>query len=423
MSPRLADDVVGSTGQVRRVGITGLVLLVVVLGLALLIRASPATLPFDPNSSRGDGARALVLLLEGRGAHVDVSRSVPPVAADRRVLVLADRLDDAQRAAVLSFAEQGGVLVVADPASSLQGGPGTDGGSRTVHDAAYDSRDRTNPAPNLDPGTCTIDALGALRGLYVPDGLQYPVAPDEPQCFGDGRVAFVIRHGVPGKTAGAPRTVIGLGDNHVFTNDLIGRADNSGLATALLAPVSGTSVTILVGNGRSRSVGGVGSGDQTLGDLVRPGVWMALVELAVAFVVFAVARGVRPGRTLDEAIPAPLEGSELVRATGALARRAGHHDRAGWMLRTELRRDLCHRYRLDPATSAVIVAGHARDRDGIDAALVEQALDAQVSDDVSLIGLAFDVDQIRSALEARTRIDPGAIDTSAIDPAFAGDPT
>ena len=141
-----------------------------------------------------------------------------------------------------------------------------------------------------------------------------------------------------------------LGDNGLLTNALLRYADNGPLATALLAPVPGGTVHFLVGRGPSQGPADLGSGDQTLADLVRPGVWMALVQLALAFVVFAIARGIRPGRPVDEPVPAPVEGSELVAASGKLMQRARHASRAGWILRAETYRRLCTELGVPPTT-------------------------------------------------------------------------
>jgi hypothetical protein len=400
VSPRAAPS--GEGGGGARAGLVALVVAVVALGMFLLTRASPSTSELDPRSSRADGARGLVLLLEQQGADVEIGAAVPPrsdAASGRRVLLLDDRLDDAQREAMLDFVDAGGVLVVADPRSSLHGGDGAaavrvERGSPLYADVGT-SADATN---NVRNEICDIPALERLRGLYVDDGLLFPVRAPQQRCFGTTDLgpsdehAFVIRRDV------GDGTIVGLGDNHLFTNEWLRFADNSGLATALLAPEDVTAVTIVLGSGAPRTVDDVGTGEDSLSDLVRPGVWMAFVQLALAFVVFAAARGVRVGRPVSEPRPVPLAGSELVRASGSVMRVARHHERAAWMLRTELHRDLCRRYRIDHGSSTDQVAWTAQDRDGIEPALARHALTADATDDRSLLALAQSVDQIREHL-------------------------
>jgi hypothetical protein len=391
MSPRRTASAHRPAGG-GRVAVTAVLVAVIAICMVFLVRAKPGPEAFDPRSNRDDGTRALVLLLQQQGAVVDITRAVPPLVAEERVLVLSDRLDGGQRSDLLDLVEAGGVAVVADPMSSLHGGPGVEGGSVVVT-----GRSPAAPLPqsatieaNVAAGVCTIGALQHLRGVFVPSGLLFPVAPDEPQCMSDGRHAFVVR-----RTVGAG-TIVGLGDNHVFTNAEISYADNSGLATALLAPVPGSRVAILLGSAAAKAPEDLGSGDRTLADLVRPGVWMAFAQLAAAFVMFAVAVGVRAGRAVSEPRPVPLDGSELVRATGAMMRRARHHDRAAWMLRTELHRELCSHYRLDHTSDPSIVARVAAVRDGLDTALVQRALTATADDDEQLLAVARDVALVRS---------------------------
>jgi len=405
VSPRAAPSTGSATGA--RAALVGLAVAVIAVGLLLLARARPAPDALDPRSSRPDGARGLVLLLEEQGATVDVTHDVPRppaggTASTSRVLVLDDHLDDAQRASLLDYATGGGVVVVADPASPLHGGAGLSGGAVRIERGSVlydDVGTAADEADNVRNVRCEIGALTRLRGLYVDDGILFPVPSGVPQCFGDGATpgsagsaghAFVIRREV------GSGTVIGLGDNRLFTNEWLRFADNSGLATALLVPSDGATVTIVLGSGVARSVDDVGTGDEHLRDLVRPGVWMAFLQLAVAFVVFAAARGIRVGRPVAESRPVPLAGSELVRATGSMMRVARHHERAGWMLRTELHRDLCRRYRIDHDSSVDQVTWTASSRDGLDVAMVRHALTLEAVDDATLLQLARLVDGVRA---------------------------
>lgn len=334
MSPRRSG---GPESSSARTALAVIAVAVIAVALVFVVRARPQTEPFDPRSSSSSGTRGLVLLLEAYGATVDVTDAAPAIGSDTRVLVLDDRLDTVQRSELIDFVEGGGVAVVADPTSSLHGGPGLDGGSIEIDaGGTYDGADLRFFLATVDRGRCTIGALEHLRGLAVESGVSYPIAPTDPACFGDDRHAFVFARSL------GDGTMIGLGDNEVFTNRLLGQADNSGLATALLAPTDGAQVAIVLGNGpRPAGAPDVGAGDDTLVDLVHPSVWMMLAMLALAFVLFAVGRGIRPGRVVDEPVLAPIAGSELVAATGNVMHRAGHVERAALLLRRHAHRQWC----------------------------------------------------------------------------------
>ena len=412
MSPRRAPAADDSAGG--RVALTIVLVLGVAIVMVLLVRARPSPEPFDPRSSRPDGARALVLLLEARGATVTVGRGVPTPGTLSRVLVLADRLGARQRAELLEFVEAGGVAVVADPASTLHGGPGLDGGSIAVEaspqDLASTAASGTKSArdeANVTNDECSIDALMQLRGVLVPDGLLFPVGPDEPACVAmvdDGLLhAFVIRRQI------GAGVFVGLGDNEVFTNRYLRYADNSGLAVALLAPVAGSSVTVVIGDEAARAPADIGTGDDTLRDLVRPGLWMGFAQLAVAFMVFAVARGVRVGRPVVEPLPVGIAGSEAVRARAMVMQRAGHAARAGEMISRDLHRDLCTQLELPTSADAAEVATAAARRWGLDAASVSAVLAGLPSTSNDVVELSRQAARVRSSVP----LDASATDLSS----------
>ncbi len=378
-----------STGS-GKAAVAAIFVLATALALLMIVRARPGPEPFDPRSSAGNGASALVQLLERSGATVDIARNVPVPGPDVRLLVLADRLDDAQRTATLDYVRGGGVAIVADPASDLHAGPDVDGGSTAVFAGALPA-ERAPVAfeSNVPVGTCTIAALADLRGLHVPDGVLFPVGPGEPRCFGvDGRSFVIVR------PLGAG-LVVGLGDNEPLVNRYLRRADNAGLAAALLAPAPGTTVTVLLGTGSAASVADVGEGDDTLVDLVPAWVWMGLVLGALAFMAFAVSRSVRVGKVLDEPLATPIAGSELVAATGNLMQRAGHAGRAGALLQAQLHRDLCAEYHVDLAAPLPELDAAIATRTSIAPGVVASVLAAPVIGDAQLLALSARLDHLR----------------------------
>ncbi len=393
---RTAAQADGATSGVKVVGVMVLLLIVAVVGL-LLVRARPAPDPFDPRSGRPDGARGLVLTLERLGASVDDTRNVPGGRSATTVIVLDDRLDDDQRLRLVEFAEAGGTVVVADPLSSLHGGAGLDGGAQVI--TGIDLPERRLSAEreaNIETGTCTLRSLANLRGLYVPDGLLFPVGPSEPQCFTRDGVAdeSAVTSFVVVRSIGSG-TIIGLGDNEVFTNRHLRRADNAALAAALLISEPGASVTVLVGNGASPTIADIGSGDDTLFDLVPTWVWMALALGALAFVVFAISCSARLGRIVSEPVSVPIAGSELVSATGNLMARAGHAQRAGWLVLGRLHRDLSRAHNVELASPLDALDRAVSDLSGTTPGAVAQLLGRVATDDASLLDISRQARQLR----------------------------
>jgi hypothetical protein len=407
---RRADTAIGGTGGVKAVGAL-VVVIALTLVVLLLVRARPGLEPFDPRSGQPSGARGLVLTLDAAGADVTDSREVPDIERvdDTRVLVLDDRLDADQRSALIDFIDAGGVVVVADPDSSLHGGAGLDGGAIAVSADPQPGRLRTDAEleANIAPGRCDIAALQRLRGVFAADGVLFPVGPDEPACFTDpdganppdGRRSFVIVRQI------GAGTVIGLGDNEPFINRDLRVADNAAVAVSLLVPEVGTQVTILVGTGAARSVQDVGSGDDTLVDLVPAWVWMTLVLAALSFVMFAASRSVRVGRILTEPLPTPIAGSELVSATGNLMQRAGHAPRAATLLRDRLHRDLCSAHGMATGAPVADLDRVVAQRTGSPPGQIEQVLGTEVRDEAGLLALVAAIHRIRATALTDTETD------------------
>lgn len=376
--------------DVGKGALAALVVVGTALALLLIVRARPAPDPFDPRSSSADGATALVELFKRSDAEVTIVRTVPAPGTDTRLLVLADQLDDEQRSATIDFIEAGGVAIVADPVSTLHGGPGVEGGSIEISGRQLPT-DRLDVdfETNLPAGECNITALESLRGLYVPEGVLFPVGPTEPQCFARSGNSFIIVNSI------GDGFVVGVGDNEVFVNQYLRRADNAGLAVALLTPAPGSSVSIVLGTGTAVTVSEVGDGEDTLIDLVPDWAWMALVLVASAFVVFAVSRSVRVGGVLDEPLVTPIAGSELVAATGNLMQRAKHTPKAAWLLQTQLHRDLCREFRIDVGAPLIELDSAVTARSVIAVGDVDRILRQTASNDDQLLALSGQIDRIR----------------------------
>ena len=305
-------------------------------------------------------------LLERLGADVALSSGVPGVGVDI-ALVLADRGGDDRRDELRAWVRGGGTLVVADPTSALQVVP--------VVDELVD--------PRAGDSGCGIDALEGVGEVSV-EGLGFDLGLRDRGCLGDGDGFFVVDSPV------GDGTVVAVGGAGAFVNDRLGDADNAVLAGALLAPIPGRSVQVLLDPP-------AGSGTETLVDLVGDGVEQGLAQLGIAFVVYALWRGRRLGRPVEEAQPVELAASELVVAVGELYRQGRHHDRAAAAIRHDVRRRLAERLGLPATTPVEVVVEQASRRTGLDAerlaTLLDPARTGGESDLVVLAGQAHAVDE------------------------------
>jgi hypothetical protein len=339
--------------------------------LVVLIAGPSNTRPaLDPRSTAGDGTKALVVLLRQLGATVDVSPDAP--GPDVQVTaVLHDELSDARRRDLNAWVAAGGTVVVADPSSALQlSAPVRVGDGLVVRSHVE------GPCPQGGFDDVNRLTIGASLFLSRPDG--------SVGCFPGGGDAFLL----VSQPVGRGR-FIGLGGAGLFTNTLLGRDDNSVLATDLFLTRPGVHVRVML-----RSV--VGGGGRSLGGLVGPSVKLALVQLLVAFGVLALWRGRRLGRPVLETQPVELAGSELVVAVGNLLARTGRRDAAADLLRAGLRRSLAERLGL-PATAApeeLADAGAARTGTSRDC-LLALTRDGPVVSDGDLVELAQSIERAR----------------------------
>ncbi len=355
-------------------GLIGLVVVAVALGAP---HASVGPDPLDPHATDASGTKALVLLLGQSGAHVQVTSRMPGSDTDV-ALLLSDTTSQAQTQQLERWVSAGGTLVVADSESSfVPVGAGTSDSPLGL------------PAPPLTPGTCTIDALANLHKVWSSsDPDLYNVPAGSGRCFSDGIHAFVV------DTVHGAGHVVAVGSPYVFTNDALDQYDNAGLATDLLAPQPGTRVSVLWG----MDPGSSGAGGQTdLGSLISVGVKLALLELGLAFLVYAWFRARRLGRPVTEPQLVQIGGSELIAAHGNLLSQTRDPDRAARLLRADLRRRLAERLGLSPNATAEVVAEVTALRAGVDRDRVARAVtDIPVRSEAELLELARDIDTIRA---------------------------
>lgn len=326
----------------------------------------------DPRGTGPDGTAALVELLRREGAIVRLGGR--PSARDDVVLQLADTwsgdaADDLER-----WVRDGGTLVTADPSAALA--------PPVARDAVPEVTDR---------GTCTVDALEEIRRLEPRPPASHVVGQARSACFTsiDGSAAAVT---VTARDQGRIVTV----PMSSLSNSALARADNAGLASALLVPWDGAGVRVLDPN---RYVSDADEGDGTvLGALPRRGS-EALSLVIVAFLVWGLVRGRRLGRPVQEVLPVPLPASDLVLAAGHLLDRNGDTVDAAERLRRRARRDLGTRLGLGPDPDPTALAHALVDRAAADPARVRAALLDPVLDEAALVTTSAHLDHLRRDID------------------------
>jgi hypothetical protein len=310
-------------------------------------------------------------LLRELGGDVRVGQRLPDPNT-RVALLLHDGLDDQSRRQLDAWVSGGGTLILTDPSSPL-------------------ATDTTGFSGSLrtDRGACDIPALDDVSELNIPFGIDFRVRGEAQSCFGDGRTAFIVS-----ATRGQGR-IVSIGGPDVFTNAVLDQTDNSVLAARLLVATDGGSVAILDPNAP-------GSGTITLGDLIADRVFQAILQIGVAFVVYALWRTRRVGRPVTEPQPVAIAGSQFVRAVGGLQQRSRSTDRAATTLRTDTRRVLSERYGVPLNMDTARLAELTAMRTGLDRNQVAAALsDAPVLDEASLVTLGQQLDTIRQQVLGR----------------------
>jgi uncharacterized protein DUF4350 len=363
-------------GWVRRWGPW---LVIAGLFLTLGIAAEPSGQGgyLDPAGTGAQGAKALVLLLRQYGARVTTDAGVPGPGVGT-ALVLTDTLDPVRRQQLARWVSAGGRLVVADPGSALQPGVPTQVGN------GFTTTDLT------PSGSCPVVGIDQVETLSVGTSLllRSPLGTPVVTCFGgtlsDGEpVAFVVS-----ERMGAGQ-VIGLGGAGVWTNARLDKADNAAFAVGLLAPATGSGIDILTASP-------AGNGNRSFLSLLNPRLTTAVLQLLVAFAVFAWWRGRRLGRPVAEDQPVRLAGSELVVAVSDLLARTHNRDAAARQLRAGTGAGLGTVLGLGPHAGVDQVADAAAARSAVPRQRVVDLLsDTTLADDAALVRLTQALAQLR----------------------------
>jgi hypothetical protein len=331
--------------------VLGLAVVVVLLLVAIGAPDERTNRELDPGSTGPLGAKGVVLVLDELGADVEVTGGGLDDDVDT-ALLLQDRLDEDATDEVEGWVERGGILVVADPASSLFRSGGEAGCPVAVDGVAV---------LDLGPGSGERE-----RGA---------------DCFGRGVTTTELGLG----------TLVSVADRQIFTNALLGEADNAVLAAALLVPTGTERVAFVAGS--------AGSGEASLGDLLGRRVAQAIAELAVAFLLYALWRARRLGRAVVEPQPVAIAGSELVAAVGRLQEGRHRPDEVVETVRSDLLRTIERRLGIAAGTELPRLAEALAARCGMPTEQVLAALQRRsVASDADLLDILADLDRIRAGV-------------------------
>lgn len=319
--------------------------------------------PLDPRSDGFLGTSALVSLLDDLGGDVNLEVGLPS-DDDDVALLLQDRLDPEQTIDLEDWVAGGGTLVVTDPGSLL-----------TPPLARAEIVPGTEP---VTPGRCSLAALRDIDEVEAGAAVRFEAAGGDDRCFEDeeGGAYVVARELGDGQ-------IVAIGGAAFVTNDLLDEADNAVLAATLLVPEGTENIRFV------EAPIPAGGGEKTLTDLVPAGVKRALLQLAIAFALYALWRAIRLGQPVVERQPVDVAGSELVSAIGRLLGRTRGAGAAAETMRGALRRRLRTRLGAPAELSTEALAELTAARTGVDIATARTALsDEPVRTDDELVAVA-----------------------------------
>ncbi len=393
-----------------RRGIAVLVaVLVTAVGLGLLLRAQVDPVPpFDIDSSRPDGLRAVRLLLEQQGVRVERAPASSLLDPQQQggsgepaaVVMMAPSVaapDELE--ALLALADRGTLVVLGEPLPEDPADEAFDTMELTALEEAQLLTGRIladTPAAPVEPEPCDIEELADLGPLDTAFAFPMPIEQGRQVCFAEPDGTYIAREP---RGSGA---VVTLAAPFLWVNARLQPQKEEGGeplangATAVRLLGASSRVTFL---DPVPSPGATPTGQRSPLDLLPLPVELALAQLLGAFAIFIWWRSRRLGRPVAEALPVEIAGSELVGAVGDLLRRRGNVGRAAATLRADTRRVLCERLGLGPDPAPVALVEIVAARTGRDAAAVGAALyddpEAPVADGDALAQLSITLDAIR----------------------------
>lgn len=189
-------------------------------------------------------------------------------------------------------------------------------------------------------------------------------------------------------------TVVVLGGASPLTNELLREADNATLALRLF-----TTAPVVFGPPLPPGAAPNGPASGGLWGAVPGPAKVVLVQLGLAVAAFALARGRRLGRPVPEPAASPIPASELVRATGRLYRAARAAGFAGTLLREGTAARCARRLGLASSHDERLPEALARASGLPERRLRDVLAGPDPATDADLIRLAGDLEEVRRRVE------------------------
>ena len=288
--------------------------IVVLLGVLVLLM---------PRAESGESTLAVRRFLAGSG--LDVSEGGPPPSPDGTYVLLHDLRAPEEARSLLEWAESGGRLVVADPASAVVGLAGATAGEPLGLVGAQ----------TLEPA-CLAEEVVGVRRIAARASERTLHGDPFVSCFGG--LVLVRAHG--------RGSVVLLGGFTAFTNEYLRSADNALFALRTLGRGSAVSFgapTAPQGGGAPMSVWAA----------LPDGAKAMIAAIVMAAVAFAAVRSRRLGKPVTEEPITPIPASELVRATSRLYRRGRSLGYAARVMRGSTQARLGRRFGVEAGNDAL----------------------------------------------------------------------
>ncbi|HKT56421.1 MAG TPA: DUF4350 domain-containing protein, partial [Microbacterium sp.] len=353
------------------------VVLVVIVGIGALItpRSSTSQGTLDPRSTRADGARALVRILQQRGVTVDIVTDAAGAHAALAQTPATLWLPDSPALTVadlLSLSKDAAATVVGDP------------GARSAR-VLFGATVAGYGGGTLTPG-CSVPAA-QRAGHIAPGGLFHATDGGTASCYRDGDAAGLLV-----RQDGARQLSL-VDGTQLFTNARLAENGNAALAVNLLGARQ-TVVWLMPEAGRNASAAA------TLADLT-PGWVTPLILLGFATALAAALwRGRRFGPLVTERLPVTVRAAETAEGRARLYARASDPAHAYAQLRAGALRRLARLLGLGSAATAAEIADAAASVTGRSPAQVRALLTAAPADDRALVDLATHLYALENAVHA-----------------------
>ena len=369
--------------RAARAPVAGALVLIVLGILTAIAQNAGHRGELDPAAVDPAGSRALATLLTDRGVAVRRARTVAEAraAADGASTVFVPLPDRLPAESLRALAARGGaalVLVDPDPATLAALAPGV-------------RRSASVPVGSRRPA-CSLTAAVAAGSVEI-GGTSYEVSdPAAAQCYASGGAPTLVA------LTGPAGPVAVLGSAQLFTNDRLARDGNAALALGLLGGRS-TLLWLLPAPGQPPPSSAKGTG---LVDLLPTRLLLALGEVALAGVAFALWRARGLGPVVAEPLPVVVRSVETVEGRARLYRAAGARTAAADALRAGARSRLGELLARRPEVSPEALLDAVSARTARPAAAVGALLygaDGDQPDDAALVRLAGELD----ALEREVR--------------------